>query len=492
MTTAKAIRRVLATAAALLIGVGLTASAWAQNFFYREVAKDGRIYVFAIAKEAEAFEKSGEMGKSITKLGYGPNGETMIFDSEDAIGLYNMKHDRPGDLTAIAKPEVKPKSNLSYKDGQLTAEFDKGQVSFTNRLQLRFTQQMPDDTVQLPGTAAKGDGKGSFRIRRYEPQFQGWLYTKDLTFKLEFAFQDLQGNANSGAINDAYFNYDLTKGKKAFRLQFGQFKVPFGRQEMTSSFNQTFVDRSIVSGEYERGRDLGFQVDGLLAGNKIEYRAGIFNGRASNTGRNQTLNDNDKYQYDARLMWQPFGDVKYSESDFESVDKPLLAIAGGYESLDLGNTIPQPAATVPPLPPATPLARISACPCAAGDYKWTMFGTDVVFKFKGFSLMGEYFNREIKPSDAATPGSPTFNSNAYHVQAAYLLNKKRTWEVAFRYALLDPTDVVGDNDRTEIGGGINWFYNKHFAKIQADWRQLEDKAKNTKDQEVRIQTQLYF
>jgi hypothetical protein len=486
------IRRGFATMAALLVGAGLTAGAWAQNFFYREVAKDGRIYVFAIAKMADAFEKSGEMGVSITKLGYGPNGETMVFDSEDAIGLYNLKHDRPGDVSAVAKPVVAPKSVLSYKDGQTTAEFDKGSVTFTNRLQLRFTEQLPDDAVQLPGTGAKGDPKGSFRIRRYEPQFSGWIYTKNLTYKLEFAFQDLQAGANSGAINDAFFNYDFTKGKKQFRVQFGQFKVPFGRQELTSSFNQTFVDRSIASGEFERGRDQGVQIDGLLLGNKIEYRAGLFNGRAGTTARNQSLNDNDKFQYDVRLMWQPFGDTKYSESDFESTDKPLFSLAGAYESHDLGNTVAQPAATVPPAPPATPLPRISACPCAAGNFKYAMWGTDAVFKFKGFSLMGEYFIRKVEPSESATPGTPTFNSDGYHVQASFLFNKKRTWEAAFRYGSFDPTDNISSNDRTELGVGLNWFYNKHFAKVQADWRQLENKAAKTKDQEVRIQTQLYF
>ena len=118
MTTGKAVRRGLATAMAILVGVGLTASAWAQNFFYREISKDGRIYVFAIAKEAEAFEKSGEMGKSLTRLGYGPNGETMVFDSEDAIGLYNLKHDRPGDPTAVKAPEPpKPVDPFSVKVG---------------------------------------------------------------------------------------------------------------------------------------------------------------------------------------------------------------------------------------------------------------------------------------------------------------------------------------------------------------------------------------
>ena len=72
-----------------------------------------------------------------------------------------------------------------------------------------------------------------------------------------------------------------------FRVVFGQFKVPFGRQEMTSSGNQQFVDRSLVSDEYERGRDIGVSVQGAVWNNKIEYRVGMFNGNGL-TGRATT------------------------------------------------------------------------------------------------------------------------------------------------------------------------------------------------------------
>jgi len=77
---------------------------------------------------------------------------------------------------------------------------------------------------------------------------------------------------------------------------------------MTSSFNLQFVDRSIVAGEYEKGRDLGFMLDGLLLNQKIAWYASAVNGN----GRNQTANDNDKLQYNARVQFQPFGAVAYS------------------------------------------------------------------------------------------------------------------------------------------------------------------------------------
>jgi hypothetical protein len=112
--TSKGLTRGRRVAGALLALTFLVAATgWAQGMYYREVEKEGRIYVFNLAKECEAFEKGGEMGKSITRLGYGPNGETVVFDSEDAINLYNFKHDKPGE--AFKKEAAKVEEGPSFK-----------------------------------------------------------------------------------------------------------------------------------------------------------------------------------------------------------------------------------------------------------------------------------------------------------------------------------------------------------------------------------------
>ena len=52
--------------------------AFAQGFYYKEIEKDGRIYVFNNAEQAGRFEKSGEMGTGITRPGVGPKGQTVV------------------------------------------------------------------------------------------------------------------------------------------------------------------------------------------------------------------------------------------------------------------------------------------------------------------------------------------------------------------------------------------------------------------------------
>jgi phosphate-selective porin OprO/OprP len=455
-----------------VIAVLAAPRASAQGAFYREAEKDGRIYVFNIAKEFGAWEKSGEMGKAITKVGYGPNGETMVFDSIEAIHLYNFKHGRPGDAADMAEVAApKPKQVFGWKDGKLTFETDKASITLTNRIQFRYTREMPDDAntlangAPISGTAqplAKGDSRDSFRLRRAKAKFEGWFWKKELTFEFQMNFAD-----TASSLEDAQLTWDVSK-TKAFQIKVGQYKVPFGRQELTSSGSQQFVDRSIVSNEFNKGRDAGVSVQGLLAEGKVDYRLGAFNGNQ----RNKAANDNTKFQYNGRVVFQPWGDVKYSESDFESTDKPLLAVGGQFESNDLWNTT------------------------TGVDTKRFIWGPEAVFKYKGFSLFADAYFRTLETeADNSKPEAPVaereFDSDGFQIQAGYFLYK-RSWEIAARYASWDPDATKDDNDRTEIGGAISFYENKHALKVQADVRQIEDKAKGTKDKEFRLQSQFIF
>jgi hypothetical protein len=121
--------------------LALAAGSAAQGLFYREVPKDGRIYVFASPERYTAWEQGGgaEMGAAITRLGYGPAGETVVFDSEDAINLYNFKHDKPGEVfpkpkaPAAASPYPAGKfSGLMFGDYYWYDRFHQDQVSASN------------------------------------------------------------------------------------------------------------------------------------------------------------------------------------------------------------------------------------------------------------------------------------------------------------------------------------------------------------------------
>ncbi|RPJ61282.1 MAG: hypothetical protein EHM24_26550, partial [Acidobacteria bacterium] len=83
-----------------------------QGFYYKEIRKDGRIYVFNVAANAERFEKTGEMGVGITRPGTGPNGETVVGDNERALQLFYYKH---GISEPVPDPPAPPPPAPPYK-----------------------------------------------------------------------------------------------------------------------------------------------------------------------------------------------------------------------------------------------------------------------------------------------------------------------------------------------------------------------------------------
>ncbi len=439
-TLAHSRKVLLALAVTILALVAQFASA--QGMFYAEEEKDGRIYVFNNMKSYEMWKTGGELGVSITRPGEGPNGETMVFDTDEAIHLYNFRHGKPGEVLVRPEPAPKPKMNFSWKDGKTTFETDKAQLVLSNRVQLRFTEEMPE----------VGDDKGSFRVRRAKTKFEGWFYNKKTTYELQLNWAD-----TASSMEDANINYDFL-GDKSIMVKAGQFKVPFGRQELTSSGSQEFVDRSIVSSEYAKGRDVGVQLWGMALNNMIDWRVGAFNGN----GRNKSSNDNDKYQYNARVTFQPFGDLKYSETDFDSKDKPLFAVALQYEDNDLHGAT------------------------TGNDRAHEILGGDIAFKYKGLFAFAEAFYRD---NDFET-GLDT-ESEGIHYQVGYLFPNKK-FEAALRFAQNDPNVDVANDAQTEKGVAMNWFFNKHAYKIQSDYRQVENnKTKQTND-EFRVQLQFIF
>ena len=375
--------------------------------------------------------------------------------------------------TAQATPAPTGGYKIVHEDGATTLTLENAEISLSNRLQFRFTEEIPPSNVRLPGTTEDGQSKPTFRIRRAKTSLEGWFWKKELTYEIQLSWAGPEAGASTQTpLEDALLTWDASK-KGSFKITLGQFKVPLGRQEMTSSGRLQFADRSLLNGEFTRGRDIGLQLSGRVANDKVEYFAGVFNGNSAS----RTSNDNTKLQYNARVSFEPFGKVAYSESAFEGWDKPLLAIAGQFENNDLSG--------------ATNLT----------DLNTTILGADLMYKYKGFSLFAEYYNRKRKPeavsggssntSGPAAQSGGAYHSNGYNVEAGYFLKRDKV-EIAARYAEYDPSDQTPSNKRSEKGGVINYFILKHTLKVVADFRVLHDDLVKETAKELRIQTQFVF
>lgn len=328
----------------------------------------------------------------------------------------------------------------SWKDGETTFRFGAGEMTVSNRLQFRWTDERRDGR----------EAQRAFDVPRARTKTAGWIYSKHFTYELQLDWAD------GPELQDLYLSWDVSR-TEAFEIQAGQFKAPFGRQRLTSSGSQQFVDRSIVSREFTEGRDMGLQLKGLLAQKRVEYRVGVFNGDGQNT-----LARGGGPQYNGRVMFQPFGKVKYSEGDLDYAEAPLLAIAGNFEVND----------------------RRGAT--SGDDRKRVIVGTDVAFHYRGLSLLGELFLRTLTPEAGAA-----FRSNGVMVQAGYLVVPRRL-EIAGRFATWDPTALVLSDDRREVGLAVGCFVNRHHLKVQTDVRRLDDRRRNRTDHEIRAQLQIIF
>jgi len=367
-----------------------------------------------------------------------------------------------------------PTLNIVWRDGKTRMTIGSNfYLEMSNRIQVRYTHVLPDDAVKLPGTESAGDSQGSFRIRRAKLKFEGWFYQPWLQYEVQMNWPGISSSNLANFLEDANINWDVTKGKKLFMVKVGQYKVPFGLQELVSSGSQQLVDRSLVSNVYSRGRDTGATVWGVLGNNKLEWRAGLFNGN----GLTRPVNDNDKFQYNARVSFQPNGasplgtysGAHQSESDFETraLGKPIFVVSAAFEQNDLS--------------------------FAASDLKTnlksTLYTVDTIFKYRGFSATGAYFWGEREPQEV----NAKFDTSGWYAQAGFFIQPEK-WEIAARYGEQDPSDLAGADKITEFRGGINFFYARHALKVQADYGQIktETSSGDRKNNELRIQTQFIF
>jgi phosphate-selective porin OprO/OprP len=415
------------------------------------------------------------------------------------------------------------KNWISYKEGSgfiinsaQTAPGDyrnpapKPRFSFAlgNRIQTRYTFTSPDE----PKSA---DEDSSFRIRRFKTFFNGNAFYPWLKYKAQMNWvgkSDASGNSTEleDAIVDlAYF--------PALSLQGGQYKVPFDRQELTSSGAQQFVDRAITNGRFSFARDQGVMLHGVLGDEKLEwfeYSLGVFNGN----GRNRSNNDNPDHLGVVRLYFMPFGSrsgyFKYSESDVENTPRPALALgaAGAYNPVTNRSSATVPITVPDPNNPGGTLdtGRMLQTNTEqdADIYRVTL---DAHFKWRGLSLLGDYFfesrdnkSTQVTMTEIGTNGRPgptvpgasrTADVDLTHgflVQAGYFVIPKKV-EIAGRYAMFNPEEP--SNKQEEARGAINWFIFAHNLKLQTDFGAVTKQAKaanDTSDFEARAQMQIIF
>lgn len=120
---------------------------------------------------------------------------------------------------------------------------------------------------------------------------------------------------------------------------------------------------------------------------------------------------------------------------------------------------------------------------------------DAMFKYKGFSLMAEYADRDAKDplaknSDGSLTGDEVQVGKGLNLQTGYLL--KNDWEVSARYTNIElDKNITGKDAENQYTLGLSRYIVGHSLKVQSDISYLE--VDNNNDEIMfRLQVDIHF
>ena len=361
--------------------------------------------------------------------------------------------------------------------------------SWTMKVGLRM-QFLSDFRWDNPEDSGLENESSSFLIRRSRLKFDGYAFHPSLEYKLEFGLsnRDMSG-ASEFTRNSPRFVMDAVL-KWNFHgnwvLWAGQTKLPGNVERVISSANLQLVDRSLVNSRFNIDRDIGFQLrhhDYLSDEFLIREIVAISQGE----GRNVTEGNLGGYQYTARLELLPLGsftkDGEYSGADLVREPEPKLMLAATYDYNDDA------------VRTRSNMGSYMFTDTGFHESSTSTFFADAVFKYQGFSFMGEFAKRSSdRPVAVNSDGSPTGDvvavGQGLNFQMGYLM--KKDWELAGRYThvALD-RDITGAAPQDQFTLGLSRYLAGHKLKVQTDLSYL-DLDGDADELMWRLQMELHF
>jgi phosphate-selective porin OprO/OprP len=225
------------------------------------------------------------------------------------------------------------------------------------------------------------------------------------------------------------------------KLTFGQFKVPFSLENLTSSSALDTINRSQTVENLCPGRDIGTQgrdIGVVLSGkfSRIEYNLGVFNGEGSNRA-----DTNEKKDLVARLGFSPFDFLNLSLSHYQGKS----TLFGGDSVVDRDRT-----------------------------------GIDIFLVYKQISVKGEYISARDYQTD----------KYGWYIRGGYYFIPDKI-QAIIKYDSYDLNmDIQGDRNDV-ITLGLNWFFSKK-TKLQVNYEHHRQGLAGTSDNVILAQFQAGF
>lgn len=399
------------------------------------------------------------------------------------------------------------------------------------RAQLRFTQRFRNDAYRDPGDAKNfpellgvfGDYRAnrsdetasSFNVRRARLYFMGHLFNPDFKYYIQLSGETAENSQTPGSIRLLDLAFASTH-YPIFNVQFGQYKVFFNRSQINSTASMQFAERALVMDAFTASgldrRDIGITIMNDEEVYPINYYLGIFNGAGPSfnriggffseqptagcpggtTGQNpfpspagcpapqrninaNLRNDINQLMYTGRLNWNIMGRPGYGEGDLVYSEAPQLAVGGSMAYNPAVNASSNSSFIGTDLANLNFRRQIAAFGNARqlgwGLVDYFTWGFDGVFKYRGFSLQGEYYFKNINRHEKGLPCMNTActatapgllgNATGWYVQTGYYVIPRHV-ELAGRYAYWDPDTNSGGDLIKQVDVSLNWFLNGSY------------------------------
>ncbi|MFD2915112.1 porin [Psychroserpens luteus] len=335
-------------------------------------------------------------------------------------------------------------------------------IKFAPRFQVRSISSWDHDGDQY------GSPEHNFIVRRARLKFDGFAYSPKLKYKIELGLsnRDISGanefnRETPRYILDAVLMWNFAPN---WELWAGQTKLPGNIERVVSSANLQLINRSLLNSRFNLDRDVGIQLrhkSDLGGGFLMREKFAISQGE----GRNVTEGNEGGLQYTGRLEFLPFGNFKskgdYVQADLNREKTPKLMVGFTYNLNQ--NAVRERS--------------------GLGDYMFksdeSLYETDVttifadaMFKYNGFSFMGEYANRTAANPiaidvDGTTPtGDVVLTGNALNLQVGYVF--KTNYEVVTRFTTLDYDSITNTLSKKQYTLGASKYIVGHKLKVQSD------------------------
>ena len=381
-----------------------------------------------------------------------------------------------------------PPTTVDTSGGGVTISSGVNSLTIGARMQFRWTlddREEASDDAEGAGVGRDDGPISQFDVPRMRVSFSGGMFRPWLRYEFQFDFSRTSGESAS-KIKDA--TIEIRPVERNYRLRLGQFKAPFGLQQLTSSGRLQFIDRAITDNKFTPSRDMGVMLSGTVAGRKAGYDAGLFNGAGESMRQNTT-----SHLLAARVYVQPLGVYSPSEGASDPPARAVLHLGAGART---GKQI---------------RGRTAADVMEEADNQTAVNGEFAVKTARFFSTAEYFWMTDEQENPLA---SADISSRGFHAQGGYMVLPKRL-EVGLLAARITPDTRVDDAGLAEFRGVVGYYWQGHRLKLQADagrlvyganFRELSSRARQglpslgarlvggrkLSDMQIRVQMQLAF